>query len=363
MNTVALLQDPAGRGGTNTVVSWYRRWNKAQGICVYECYLDDTRKGWPAKPALLDPTGSLAVPRFLPRLHVPQYFAARRQLRRIWSGVEVVHVVGAVCIQGSLAPATIPAIIWTATTIADERCSIVPLVSPARRLLYRSTLPLLRRLEAMALTNAKKVYAMSRHTADVLLSYGVDHHKVDVLPVPIDTTRFSPGKTERRGVLFVGRVLDPRKGFSRVITLAATSRLTRAHGVAVVSLGEQAAVWPRDLAGAIRWWGPAEKLEECYRSAEVLVLPSYQEGLGIVAFESLACGTPVVAYRCGGPDHFLQESGGGIVVDDDQHFRTAVEALLGDAARRQEMGDVGRAWVNRNMNGASFLGDSALFSL
>lgn len=363
LNTVALLQDPAAKGGTNTVVSWYRRWIEVHRTAVYECYLADTMAGWPTRATLSAAKGPLAIPRLLPRLHVPQYVAARRQLRSIWRDVDLVHVVGAVCIHGWLAPATTPTIVWAATTIADERLSILPLVSHVRRALYRSTLPLLRRLEADVLTNASKVLVMSRHTADILITDGVGPQKVHVVPAPIDTVRFFPGTAERRGVLFVGRALDARKGFERVVTLAATSSLVRDHQIHVVSPGDHTAVWPQELQGAIQWWGPVEGLQERYSSAEVLVLPSHQEGLGIVAFEALACGTPVVAYRCGGPDDFLQESGGGIIVDDDEHFRQAVETLLSDDGKRREMGAAGRAWVDRNMSATNFLADSSLFSL
>lgn len=363
MTTLALIQDPAKTGGINTVVYWYRKWIETHRIAVHECYLDDSLVGWPVQRTLNEGTDFLAIPRFLPRLHVPQYLAARRQLRPLMTEVDVAHVVGAVCIQGSLAPTTIPTVVWAATTIEDERASILPLVSPIRRALYRSTLPLLRRLETDVLSNARKVLAMSHHTADLLITDGVDPRKLEVVPVPIDTTRFCPLAVERRGVLFVGRALDPRKGFRRVLALAQNSPLVRNHGVSVVSPGDQSALWPADLVPCLQWWGTVDKLQERYRSAEILVLPSYQEGLGIVAFEALACGTPVVAYRCGGPDRFLQESGGGIVVDDDEHFRRAVESLLGDDGKRQDLAEAGRTWVDQNMSAHRFLADSSLFSL
>lgn len=362
-NIVALLQDPRGTGGTSTAVFWYRRWVEAQGWNVREWYLDDTISGWPNRVEPSSDVRSVVMPRALPKLHVPQFLAARHQLRKAWEGVDSVHVVGAVCLQGSLAPSTVPAVIWTATTIADERASVLPFVSRSRRALYRSTLPLLCGLERMVLRSAARVIAMSRHTAEVLIANGVDPRKVEVVPVPIDTTYFYPAQVGRRGVLFVGRAGDPRKGFSRVLSLAARSALVRHRGVHVVSPGKRPTGLPEPLRSAIQWWGAVEQLPERYRSAELLVLPSYQEGLGIVAFEALACGTPVVAYRCGGSDHFLRESGAGIIVDDDESFRKNVEGLLLDEARRHEMGVAGRVWVERHMNGHQFLNDGDVFRL
>lgn len=362
-NVVALIQDPQSRGGTATAVFWYRRWIEAQGWSVREWYLDDAASGWPKLAKAPTDMRSLVLPRFLPKLHASQFLAARHQLRGAWKEVDSVHVVGAACLQGSLAPSELPAVLWMATTIADERRSILPFVSAARRVLYRSTLPVLCRLERTVLRNATRIMAMSRHTADVLLSMGIDSSKVEVVPVPIDTEYFSPTQTARRGVLFVGRARDPRKGFSRVLSLAAGSALVRSRGVHVVSPGERPRGLPESLDSVLQWWGPVEQLPERYRSAELLVLPSHQEGLGIVAFEALACGTPVVAYRCGGSDHFLRESGAGIIVDDEQSFQKNVEALLLDDERRQDMGRAGRAWVENHMNGNRFLRDAEVFRL
>ncbi|MGI9119626.1 MAG: glycosyltransferase family 4 protein [Acidimicrobiales bacterium] len=359
---VALLQDPGGGGGTATVASWYRRWIDARGWEVGEWYLDDAAVGWPRRPRASTDLRSLAIPRVLPKLHVPQFLAARHQLRGAWAHVDSAHVVGAVCLQGSLAPTTMPKTLWMATTIADERSTVLSLVSPARRALYRSTLPLLRKLERTVLESAVKVMAMSRHTADVLISDGVDAGKLEVVPAPVDTAHFSPTMTERRGVLFVGRARDPRKGFSRVLALTASSSVVRDRGLHVVSPGERLVGLPEEVRAAMTWWGAVEQLPERYRSAELLVLPSHQEGLGMVAFEALACRTPVVAYSCGGPDHFLRHSGGALLVEDDQSFRQAVETLLLDEKRREEMGGAGREWVESHMSGTTFLNDASLFS-
>ena len=47
---------------------------------------------------------------------------------------------------------------------------------------------------------------------------------------------------------------------------------------------------------------PRDELVDLYRRATLFVMPSRQEGLGIVVLEAMACGLPVVSTRCGGPE-------------------------------------------------------------
>jgi D-inositol-3-phosphate glycosyltransferase len=60
-----------------------------------------------------------------------------------------------------------------------------------------------------------------------------------------------------------------------------------------------------------------EDLPLYYSAADVFVLPSYCESFGLVALESLACGTPVVATKVGGIESILQEGQNGHLVTGD----------------------------------------------
>jgi glycosyltransferase involved in cell wall biosynthesis len=91
-----------------------------------------------------------------------------------------------------------------------------------------------------------------------------------------------------------------------------------------------------DVAGAIR---------DC----TLLVIPSRQEGFGITAAQALAAGVPVVSTPCGGPEHLLRESGGGVVLTGfaPEELASAIATLVEDRDRLAAMRSGGRAYVER----------------
>jgi glycosyltransferase involved in cell wall biosynthesis len=73
------------------------------------------------------------------------------------------------------------------------------------------------------------------------------------------------------------------------------------------------------IAGRVNFAGKkplAELVSEIQRSA-LLVLPSRAESFGMVLVEALACGTPVVATRCGGPEDIVNDQVGVLVPPED----------------------------------------------
>lgn len=58
---------------------------------------------------------------------------------------------------------------------------------------------------------------------------------------------------------------------------------------------------------------PHEILADFYRAADLLVSPSRKEGFGLVVAEAIACGTPVLATRSGGPEEIVTPECGILV--------------------------------------------------
>ena len=66
-------------------------------------------------------------------------------------------------------------------------------------------------------------------------------------------------------------------------------------------------------------------LAKYYANAEVFVFPSRWETFGIVMIEAMACGTPVAAYPCQGPEDVIDEGFTGCM---REHLKNAVDAAL-----------------------------------
>jgi D-inositol-3-phosphate glycosyltransferase len=59
---------------------------------------------------------------------------------------------------------------------------------------------------------------------------------------------------------------------------------------------------------------PQERLPLFYRAADATVMPSTYESFGLVAAESMACGTPVVASRVGGLRSLIEDGRTGYLI-------------------------------------------------
>jgi D-inositol-3-phosphate glycosyltransferase len=84
-----------------------------------------------------------------------------------------------------------------------------------------------------------------------------------------------------------------------------------------------------------------------YSAAEAVVVPSHYESFGMVALESMACGTPVVASQVGGLAFLVQdgETGFTVPVDEPQALAERLTLLIKDPELRQQMGQQAAAFA------------------
>ena len=148
--------------------------------------------------------------------------------------------------------------------------------------------------------------------------------------------------------MFVGR-LTTQKGIEGLID--AMARMRNRATLDVVgdgTLADKLASRVRELGigDRVNWLGQLSqpRLVDLYRRATALVVPSIDEGLGLVAIEAQLCETPVVAYESGGLTETVQHDRTGILVPpgDLGALATALDSLLDAPERASEMGRAGR---------------------
>jgi glycosyltransferase involved in cell wall biosynthesis len=114
-----------------------------------------------------------------------------------------------------------------------------------------------------------------------------------------------------------------------------------------------------DLRGRVSVLGQLtpDELRDWYGASDVVVLPSYYEGLGKVLLEAQAMDRPVVAYASGGIPDVVVNGRTGLLVNtgDRRALTSALEYLLTHPARRRSMGVAAREYVARNFSIAALL--------
>jgi len=73
-----------------------------------------------------------------------------------------------------------------------------------------------------------------------------------------------------------------------------------------------------------------EELVECYDRTQVFLLTSDREGFGLPPLEAMARGVPVVSFRCGGPDFYIEDGKNSYLVDDVSQAVARICTLLDD---------------------------------
>jgi len=181
-------------------------------------------------------------------------------------------------------------------------------------------------------------------------------------PPGIDSRLFSPLPVNERlqdpYILCVARLSDPRKNVSLLLEAYAQLPAALRGRVRLVLAGSSAPppeFWARaDALGLYERISYIEKpdgeaLLKLYQRASVFVLPSDEEGFGMVVIEAMACGVPVISTRSGGPDRIITDGSDGYLVplDDATALGGRLARLLQDPAHNQVMGHAARLTIER----------------
>ena len=274
-----------------------------------------------------------------------QRFLPRSILRRWLASADVVQVVaGSPAWANAVAGCGRPVSLQVATLARVERRRLLSQARGARGAWTRLMTGITDRLDhrALRLVDAVQVEnAWMRELAQRTCRPGA---LLDYAPPGVNTTLFRPvsrADVELGAggyVLSVGRMADPRKNPTMLLEAYAllVERLReRAPGLVLAGATPlPASFWARaDALGVrervvFRASPSRDELIALYQHAACFVLSSAEEGFGVVIVEAMACGVPVVATRCGGPEGIVREGVNGYLVEVDD-----VDAMADRIAR------------------------------
>jgi starch synthase len=203
-------------------------------------------------------------------------------------------------------------------------------------------LPELLQAEESEHRQARRIVVPSSFARGTLVENGVPAEKIAVIPFGVDLDRFSavprPDPARPLRFVFLGS-LGARKGVPLLLEAWRSLAPKEAELWLIGPVSDcNAQLIPR-LPG-LRLIGkvPHRDLPGLLGQCDVLVLPSYFEGLAQVQLEALAAGLPIIATEASGAPDLITDSVEGYVVPvgDAEALRIAMERFIlspGDLAR------------------------------
>lgn len=187
---------------------------------------------------------------------------------------------------------------------------------------------------------------LARQAREVL-----DGRAVETAPMPAATALFVPAEQDahqKDRMLFVGR-LNAQKGLDDL--LQAMARARRPWMLDVVGDGPDGNILRRraeslGVADRVTWIGhlPQSELSALYARSAALIIPSTEEGLGLVGVEAALCETPSIAYASGGLTDVVRDGATGWLVPtgDVAALAHAIDAVVERPTRARAYGAAAR---------------------
>ena len=221
--------------------------------------------------------------------------------------------------------------------------------------------------ERYCIRNADVLTVPSHRLREELIQQGgLAAERAKVLPNPA-----APADSQARleaevpTILFVGRI-DIGKGIEFLPELVRQVRVQVPEAILEIAGGDSYArglgsikEWLSrefgELSGAVRFLGRLneESLQDAYRRAWCLILPSRWNNFPTVVLEAMSHGCPVVASTSGGAPEILAETSNVSAAPGSVEFVSGVCSFLTDHALRERAVEEGRRRVSCEYSGAT----------
>jgi glycosyltransferase involved in cell wall biosynthesis len=193
--------------------------------------------------------------------------------------------------------------------------------------------------------------------------------RIEIIPNGLDIERFKPVDKhiaremldlpqDKRLILFgaLSATTDSRKGFDLLkLVLHYLGDIVRQDEVEVVIMGASQSDPPVDLKFTPHYLGSLRddiSIRMVYAAADVFVTPSRQDNLSNMVMESLACGTPCVAFGIGGMPDMIDHQYNGYLAQpfETEEMAYGIQWLLENEERHQKLSQNARQTAVRKFD-------------
>lgn len=171
---------------------------------------------------------------------------------------------------------------------------------------------------SLPINKANKIIAVSPKLRNDISKFGLQ--KPIFIPNVINEDFFSPAEKRSTGTFqfFTLATLSPEKGIDDLLDAITLVVKTKKDVNFKIGGGGSLLTYYKNKSTAlglepyVEWLGELTRSEarEQYQQSHAFVLPSHGETFGVVYAEAIACGIPVIATRCGGPECIVDDTNG-----------------------------------------------------
>lgn len=225
--------------------------------------------------------------------------------------------------------------IWVGTSYQDDREQRVKRLSVFRKSIDFFAQLKMKNIEKEIFKKANYIFSISKHTRKRIDSIlGESRENIAVCGFPIKVQVKDKTISRDKNIIAVGRFSDPRKNFDMLMrafkNIYENQKTAKLYVVGSKPSQRQREVFSsQEFYKKIIFTGSLgqEELVEFYGIADLMLITSYQEGLGIIGLEAMSCGIPVVATDCGGTSDYVIDGKNGYLVDVNDDVKMAERAL------------------------------------
>lgn len=212
--------------------------------------------------------------------------------------------------------------------------------------IYEESPKFIKRRIKEVLNKSDLIIVLSQH-GQTEVSQICNNKNIKILYNPCIIQDFKKIATEKINVLFMGRI-GKRKGVYEIIEAGKYIQ----NNVIIINLygdGElkdlkefEKLITENNLQEKIKInsWISGDKKDEAYRSADIYILPSYEEGLPMSVLEAMSYKLPVISTPIGGIPEAVKDNVNGFLIEagDYQALAQKIDLLASDKELREKMG-------------------------